>query len=464
MAALLMAVVAAGCDPESGADGEREEGDVVRVAAEVARQISTRAYQEQGEVTEGTYYLTYPTSNDSKQLAEVHFGVEGSSPDIGMVIVPPDSKELKWIDVGEGATPTFYLDNVKPEYAATAEEKSTLTEIVFNERNPFVAGLFDLTEDAAARPANDLLWGSKQASRGAKMVSFDLHHYMARVRVQVTVDRTNEQENGDLDLEDATVTISSLVHKPYSYNRLDGTMALSAPGENPAYKTLTLVGTGDDGETYHWNEMVDEDENGLNDVYTTCDFVLPPQGLLEDDGRPVLTIQLADKTDGTKGKVYSGILPHAMEIDEGYPVALSFLKEYVLTIRTVVTETPPELSFMPVQVVQWVDKGAFTIEAHQSGVYTVAEFDNLVKYYNENNTYQLVRYGKFYEDETGDNGKWVFDFWHSVTLDYAEIKGCMKDRSKKQKEFEFRFNNFKIWLSDRTDPITEKELYDIVNE
>lgn len=458
MAALLMAVVAAGCDPESGADGEREEGDIVRVAAEVARQISTRAYQEQGKVTEGTYYLTYPTSNDSKQLAEVRFGVEGSASDIGMVIVPPDSKELKWIDVGGGATPTFYLDNVERRYAV--EEKSTLTEIVFNEDNPFVAGLFDLTENAAARPANDLLWGSQQASRGAKMVSFDLHHYMARVRVQVTVDRTNEQENGDLDLEGATVTISSLVHKPYSYNRLDGTMALSAPDENPAYETLTLVGTGDDGETYHWNEMVDEDRNGLNDVYTTCDFVLPPQGLLEDDGRPVLTIQLADKADGTKGKVYSGILPHAMEIDDGYPVALSFLKEYILTIRTVVTETPPELSFMPVQVVQWVDKGDFTIEAHQSGVYTVAEFDNLVKYYNENNTYQLVRYGKFNEEKK----KWVFDFWHSVTLDYEKIKGCMKDRSKEQKEFEFRFNNFKIWLSDRTDPITEKELYDIVNE
>lgn len=456
MAALLMAVVAAGCDPESGADGEREEGDVVRVAAEVARQINTRAYQEQGEVTEGTYYLTYPltypTSNDSKQLAEVHFGVEGSSPDIGMVIVPPDSKELKWIDVGEGATPTFFLDNVERGYAVV--EKSTLTEIVFNERNPFVAGLFDLTENAAARPANDLLWGSKQASRGAKMVSFDLHHYMARVRVQVTVDRTNEQENGDLDLEDATVTISSLVHKPYSYNRLDGTMALSAPDKNPAYETLTLVGT-DDGKTYDWNKMVDEDENGLNDVYTTCDFVLPPQGLLEDEGRPVLTIQLADKADGTKGKVYSGILPHAMEIDDGYPVALSFLKEYILTIRTVVTETPPELSFMPVQVVQWVDKGDFTIEAHQSGVYTVAEFDNLVKYYNENNTYQLVRYGKFNEEKK----KWVFDFWHSVTLDYDKIKGSMKGNN-----FEFRFNNFKIWLSDRTDPITEKELYDIVNE
>lgn len=454
MAALLMAVAVAGCDPESGADGEREEDDVVRVAAEVARQIGTRVYQEKGEVTEGTYYLTYPDSNDSKQLAEVRFGVEGSAPYIGMVIVPPDSKELKWRDVSGGATPTFYLDNVKPEYAA--EEKSTLTEIVFNERNPFVAGLFDLTENAAARPANDLLWGSKQASRGAKMVSFDLHHYMARVRVQVTVDRTNEQENGDLNLEDATVTISSLVHKPYSYNRLDGTMALSAPGENPVYGTLTLVGTGDDDKTYDWNKMVDEDENGLNDVYTTCDFVLPPQGLLEDDGRPVLTIQLADKADGTKGKVYSGILPHAMEIDDGYPVALSFLKEYILTIRTVVTETPPELSFMPVQVVQWVDKGAFTIEAHQSGIYTVAEFDNLVKYYKENNTYQLVRYGKF----NAEKEKWVFDFWHSVTLDYDKIKGSMKGNN-----FEFQFNNFTIWLSKGGNPekINAEQLYDIVN-
>lgn len=451
MAALLMAVAAAGCDPESGADGEREEGDVVRVAAEVARQISTRV-EEPEPVIDGTYYLTYPDSNDSKQLAKVRFGVEGSAPDIGMVIVPPDSKELKWSDVSGGATPTFYLDNVKPEYAATVEEKSTLTEIVFNEDNPFVAGRFDLTDDA---PENDLLWGSKQASRGEKMVSFDLHHYMARVRVKVTVDRTNEQENGDLDLEGATVTISSLVHKPYSYNRLDGTMALSAPNENPVYDTLTLVAP----EAYDWDAK-DTDEDG-KDVYTTCDFVLPPQGLLEDERRPVLTIQLANKADGTKGKVYSGILPHAMEIDEGYPVALSFLKEYILTIRTVVTETPPELSFMPVQVVQWVDKGDFTIEAHQSGVYTVAEFEKLAEYYRDNKEYHLVRYGKFDETEK----KWVFDFWHSVTLDYKEIKGCMRDRSNEQKDFTFRFNNFKIWLKKNDDirSIDEQTLYKIVN-
>lgn len=447
-ATAVLLTAAVGCTSESGTVAGPGEGEPVRVGADVARQIYTRGYQDSGKVTYGIYYLTYPLNSGDNNVANVNFNVEGSTPGVGMVIVPPD-KELKWIDVG-GSTPTFYLDNVKAEYG---NDESTLTDIVFDEeKNPFVAGLFDLDVD---HPDNDLLWGSSMVSHGVKTVNFDLHHYMSRVRVQVSVDRENEKEDGDLDLEGAMVSISSLVHKPYSYNRLNGTMSL---GDSPSYADLNMV-----TEKINWANIEDVDKDGFNDIYTTADFVLPPQGLLENDLRPVLTIKLKN------GNTYSGILPHAMEIvDEahpsgGYPVALYFLKEYILTIRTVITEEPPTLAFMPVKVVEWVDKGDFTIEAHQAGIYTAEEFKKLVSYYSDNNEYQLVRYGKLNEE----TNEWVFDFFHSVILNYDEIYGCMKDRNKGQKNFSFSFNGYKVYIlrPGDTEPqaTTPEGLYNIVN-
>ena len=448
-ATAVLLTAAVGCTSESGSVAGPGEGEPVRVGAEVARQIHTRSYQESGKVTDGIYYLTYPLNSGEYNVANVNFNVEGSTPGVGMVIVPPDNKELKWIDVGSGSTPTFYLDNVKADYGDAAESAPE-TEIVFNDENPFVAGVFKTEEE---HPANDLLWGSSLVSHGVKTVNFDLHHYMSRVRVQVTVDRENEKELGDLDLEGATVSISSLVHKPYSYNRLNGTMSL---GEKPEYETLEMV----NGEL-DWADATDDNGDGLHDVYTTVDFVLPPQGLLENDLRPELTIELKN------GYKYSGILPHAMEIvDEahpagGYPVALYFLKEYILTIRTVITEEPPTLSFMPVKVVEWVDKGDFTIEAHQAGIYTVDEFRKLYNYYQSNNEYQLVRYGKL----NAETNRWVFDFFHSVTLDYSEIYGCMAGRDKEQKDFSFNFNGYGVYVrkDGNVEQTTTEGLYNIVN-
>ena len=452
-ATAAMWICVAGCSSEGETIVPPEESTPVRVAAEVARQIYTRSYQEAGPVEEGTFYLTYLLNSNIHNVANVVFNVEGSTPGIGMVFVPSNNnKELKWIEVGGGSTPTFYLDNVKAEYGT---DLSTLTEIVFDEAsNPFVAGYFDLTQE---HPDNDLLWSSELVSRGAKMARFDLHHNMSRVRVKVTVDREYEQEAGDLDLEGATVTISSLVHKPYSYNRLDGTMSL---GEDPELNMLTLVEESESGtESYDWS---DKGKDGAgNDVYTTYDFVLPPQGLREDDLRPVLTIKLAS------GATYSGILPHAMEIvDEthpngGYPVALYFLKEYILTIRTVITETPPQLSFMPVQVVEWVDKGDFTIEAHQAGIYTVEEFMKLIEYYSKNNEYQLVRYGNLNEENT----EWTFDFFHSIILDYNQIHGAMKAGGNGQKGFSFNFNGYSIFILQNGEmkQVSPIQLYQIVN-
>lgn len=466
IAAMLVAVSACSSE-ESPITPSSEAERTFTVTAKVAREIYTRAHDESGNIIGGIYYLTYmPASGSSHYVASVDFAKEETTPGIGIVTIP-DNQELKWANVGGGQTPTFYLDNVSREYAAN---NSTLTEIIFNEDAPYKAGIWDQDEGS-----NDLLWSELLAARNDKNINFNLHHNMSRVRVQVTVDRKYAVDPDDLDLEGAVVEISSINQVPISYNRLDGSLTLptvdatgTAEDYNRVYTPLILVderGTTAEANKINWATMPSaEEKEEANSIltYTTKDFVLPPQNLLEDEHRPRLTITLEN------GKTYSGILPHAMEIEDdnsdhtnpSYPVTLSFLKEHILTIRTVITEDPPELAFMPVQVVQWVDKGNFSIEAHQAGIYTAQEFENLIKYYNDNNEYQLVRYGRLIEDEN----RWMFEFFHSVELDYNEIAGKMKPDNDKKKDFSFSFNNYTIYINNgnNQEGVTSDQLYKIV--
>ena len=180
------------------------------------------------------------------------------------------------------------------------------------------------------------------------------------------------------------------------------------------------------------------------DIRTTPDFVLPPQSLLDDDERPRLVITLKD------GDVYSGILPHAMEVVTGfdkngtpvtYPVALAFLREHILTLRTVITEDPPALSFMPVTVIEWVDKGDFSLEGHQAGVYTSEDFMELVNNYDNYNEEQLERFGL----NTGE--RWEFNFWGSAVIGNADaVAGRMKVEEGK-KPFMFKFHGYKCIIA-----------------
>ena len=456
---ILFAMVA--CSSEDRVVADPEEGEALIVTAEVASQLHSRAqnYDELGNVTGGSYRLSYPlaSANNSYTVAKVNFDKEDGDIPSGIGYVSTfNNNQLKWKDVG-GSAPTFYLDNVIP---VGDTDQATSTVINFtDDYNPYKAALFNEDE-------NDLLWGEKQVQNGTtKNINFELHHNMARLRVQVTVDKTN----GNLDLTNATVEISSINQVPLSYNRLDGSLTLPEVEDETddkayreVYTSLTLVDPekGLDWKTKPTVEGTDE-ENGdadagtagedksEKDVYVSQDFVLPPQNLLENTYRPRLIITF--NMDGEK-RVYSGILPYAMSIykeneadntNTKYPVTLSFLKEHILTIRTVITEDPPELIFMPVWVVNWVYKGEFSLEAHQSGIYKAEEFYKLIDYYRAGNEYQLTRYGRLITEEGKE--KWVFDFFHYVTLDYKEIYGKMKrEEVEATTDFSFDFKGYTV--------------------
>lgn len=427
---LLATLAVHACTGEGLTPPETGSGEPVRISAEVSGELHSRAY-DSGPVKEGIFYLTYPANGSGNNLSWTVAVADFDKKNDGMgIVTTPQNNELKWNDVGGGSVPTFCLDNVPTDLDRNGNADPT-TVVFEDTKNPFKAAPFD-------EEINDLLWGDKQVSRDTRRIDFDLHHYMSKVRLVITADETYSQE-GELDLNEATVSISSLVLTPVSYNRLDGSLSL---GENPDYDT-TLEFVNDD------LEWINIETDGKTKVYTTRDFVLPPQGLLDDDRRPRLTIRLKN------GKVYSGILPHAMEVDysqtdkkdDSYPVTLAFLKEHVLTISTLITKDPPELVFMPVLVTEWVDKGEFSLEGHQAGIYKEEEFYNMIEYYKNNNEFQLARYGYKTERNDGTEEKiWVFNIWHSLVLE-DRIKGSMV-RNNEQDDFEFNFNRYTVSLKD----------------
>ena len=443
----LMALAACSSDKVDEADST-QDGNIIKVGALMAEFLHSREDMGSTQVVEiGDFCMSFPVVNSGEyRNAIVRFNVPEFEPSIGVVTIPPDS-ELKWSNVLNVSQPTFYLDNIPLEKSSGSNPSS----VVFDDQyNPFVAGLFDFEKGN-----NDLLWGSKAEPRNSKTINFDLHHNMARLKVRITVDKTNEAEMGDLDLsEGAIVSITSLVNSPVSYNRLDGSLALSDLRES-----LTLV-TPEDPEL-SWDTIITDPENDNITVYTTKDFVLPPQGLPEDITRPELVITLKN------GNTYSGILPYAMEVldsehPDPYPMTLYFLKEHILTISTVITEEPPQLEFMPVQVVDWVYKGLFSFDGHQSGIYKANEFYNFIRDYNAGEVSRLDRYGMLTKPENSDTDLWVFQFWNSVVLDYTEIYRKIPQTNI---PFIFSFNGFTISVrkNDGTiTPVNADSLYKIL--
>lgn len=448
---LLTAVLlsATSCDNRHiGEGGSELDSPMVNIEANIDHNRQSRAYQPEGPVIDGTYNLTFPNTNNQYNIGEVRFGLTAENPQIGYVTLT-GNLPLKWLSVGGGSTPTLYLDNVPRHInGATTDSEITFT----TSDNPYIAAPFDSIEGS-----NDLLWGSKMFQRNAGTLRFDLQHAMARVRLMITADNTN----GDINLNNATVKITNLNQTPLSFNRLEGSLSLNTE-ELEAYSDLIFVDPSNN--ELQWVNTYSPSDGLI--VYQSPDFVLPPQDLLQDNNRPQLIITLDN------GVSYSGILPSAMLIYDGthsepsYPVALSFLSQYVLTIRTVITEEPPSLTFMPVYVMRWVDKGSFDEEAHQSGIYTSAEFYKLIQYYNNGNVFQLDRYGK--QKDVEGNKIWFFDFWNSIVLDYETIRGSMPENSTAG-PFTFQFNNFKVFVKyNDTDEgtllVNSQQLYDIVRQ
>ena len=451
---LMIAFMLSSCGGEA-LENIGEEKVPLRISAQFADMLSSRGY-ESGPVTSGKYYLSYPNSSTqgAYSLATVDFQFPDVTPGIGIVMTQ-NNEELSWAEV-EGNQPTFYLDNVPIQNSGQDPMIVTFDPPY----NPFIAGVFD--KDGK----NDLLWGSKSVNRNTKTINFDLHHYMARLKVVVTVDETYAADD-ELSLVGATVYITNLQQTPVAYNRLDGSLELREDDYTSLYLVNDELNWGEFKTEVEGNEPDGGDSSEISEIttYITQDFVLPPQVLQEGEGRPRLYIKLQN------GKEFSGVIPYAMyvndnEYPENYPMTLSFLKEHILTISTRISSEPPELVFMPVLLVEWVDKGTFDLDAHQAGIYIAEEFYNLIKFYNsdaDSRDYQLQRYGSY--SEINGNPTWNFNLWSSIVLDFNQIAGRMVPGNDKP-DFKFIFNGYSVFIDykngEEPKSVTPRELYNIL--
>ena len=459
--------------------GDDDDTDKVRVGASVKDNVYSRSYRPSGPVDEGDFYLTYPFTQKIVQgdttytysLADVRFGTNGAETMGFVTYEGKDGKpvDLKWSDVTlrKGNTAVFYLDNVSPTLNDATNTKEDQVLFRAGEEIPFQGGVFDLTDGY-----NDLLWGTAEAPKNAKKVDFVLHHNMSRFRIIINV-KPREDNGVIVDLSHvAKMELSNLQLRPESFDRTTGNLIL--PTE-PVFKKLDLIDINNkDAEnngSMLW-ESIDDDDSVKDDpstykakVYTTQDFVLPPQELFNDSNRPRLSLTIpaeyAGEAPTEPAVVYEALLPQNMYASETgsddddddvtsnrRPMPLSFMKEHILTIKATIGPPDMVLEFAPVVVEDWVDMGEHNVTGQQAGIYNNDDFMDFLKCYKDGNKVLLEKYGYTSGKDDQGNDKWIILFWSkSINLEKSEIENYLKDSMHEDMPFSFSFNNYVIKVS-----------------
>ena len=404
-----------GCSTDLSQNNQGEES-VIKFKAIVAENVLTRTYQDEGKIESGLYYLTYsnPIGNPQYNLATVNF-YDGTG-----FVTTAENKELTWDMVGydpmvsDRDNSTFYMDNVPH----LINDGTTLVDL--SSSIQYHAGKFDYEEGY-----NDLLWGSTKIMRNAQTVPINLHHSMSMVRIEITVD--NSKENViPISLDKATVEFTSIIKKPLIYDRLTGILDL---GDSPIYENLTFKLENEDWEK---TEFVNNNDKIIR--YVTSDFVLPPQDLGAGELRPKLKIYIP-QDDGSL-RTFSGSLPRAMIVEnaQGGRVSMnfSFMREHILTLKVTMDPDLMKLEFLPVTVVDWVDKGTYLATGAQAAIFDEENFMSVIGYYASKDWTHLERYGYIKENT------WWFNLYGDLTLAESDIKGKMITDS--ENPYEFKFN------------------------
>ena len=423
----------ASCSEDDGLNSRPATGgdDVVRISASLAPTVESRAYQEQGTIESGQYFMTYP--NDPENAT--HSVCTDNFHDGFGVTTTQNGKELKWMEVGSLTYDTeltnFFLDNVPPP-----EDNPNATTVPFTDKyNPFVAGEFDNVEGK-----NDLLWGYIQPKLNTtEEINIGIHHYMSRVSVIVTVNNSSENANKIL-FDKGSVKISNVVHEGVSFNRLNGTIDL---GPEPEYKDLVLTDGGD------WQSITPDEERQGIVYYQSKNFVIPPQELRTDIDRPRLILNVPMEDGSIRS--YSGVIPRIMFVN-GVPANLGFDPEKNLTLKVKLSADLLKIEEVVAELQDWIDKGTFIISGARSDVKDQKELYELIELYNNlEDELDLRKFG-FYED-----GLWKFDLFtiirlyegddsHYMYIDedavFDKLAGSMADGP----DFRFIFGYDDLWI------------------
>lgn len=398
--------------------------EVVRVSSVVMQSQDTRAYQEDGDIVSGTYYMTYHRHADPNTfgVCDVNFYDK-----VG-VTTTSSGYELKWQDVGslpyEPTKTAFWLDNVP----RVAGDPDAIIVPFTEDYNPFVAGEFDKVDGK-----NDLLWGYQQPLvDGSEKIRIGVHHYMSRVNVVVTVDNSHENAEA-IDFTRGSVKITNVIHSGVSYNRTTGRIDL---GTAPEYNDLYLTKNGD------WASITpDPEQTSKNSVFEfqSKNFVLPPQELLTNEDRPRLVLEVP-QTDGSI-RTYSGVIPRMMLVNNT-PAPLAFDVEKNLTLKVKLSQDLLYIVSIYAYVQDWVDKGVHLVTGNQAGIYSEFDLQEMIAFYNElpDRQTELIHYGYLLD------GKWNFDVFENLEITASDYAGKMK--SGPDFEFDFTYHTLTIIRSD----------------
>ncbi|MCH5226239.1 MAG: fimbrillin family protein [Muribaculaceae bacterium] len=379
----VLTLASGGCSSETSELSVVTKERSIMIAAKVKGEVYSRAntYIASGEVTTGTYYLTFPQNPSGFSVGTVNFDLEGAQ-GTGIVLTEQYG-ELSWLDVGtvtqnNQQRASFYLDNVALSAGQDLSSSLTLNSTEFRDR--YKAGVFDMTNGS-----NDLLSGSlADVVSGTKFLEFTLNHRLSRLKFVFNVYNNEAPEsNNYVDLSESTVSLSSMKCYLASYVRNTGVVTtdnstsdlMLRGGENGnKIDWFSIEGSGDSEEPGEPGTNGDDTTGGADfeeedlTVYTTQDFVLPPQGYKSGDNRPILTVTAKV---GGQNHTFWGYLPTSMVIQpsEGssnsYATDFEFLEGFAMTITVNITADKMYLDFQPVIVEDWQTVYTGTFQAKE---------------------------------------------------------------------------------------------------
>lgn len=462
--ALTVGLVSCTSEVYESENGIPIQDDRIIIAAASSDMLNTRGFyqtDDDGNVKGGLFYLTFPTTASTINAPKysrlyVDFDKAVWSEKYNGYYTYTEGRESGSELTNDliGSVPNkLFLDNVDPIPVTSSAENDTVVKFP-SENNPYAAGL--MTNE------KDILWGEEQKHSSSNLYNFDeLHHVLAGVRIKITIDQS-ESIMENYDLSEAQVYLSGIIIDPVSFNRTTGDVAIS---NTPDYKKLYFVNTLDPdnyegidtpdlNEDLGWKDDDKVDDKG-NPIYTTQDFILPPQNP-NNDNWPELVVRFPNpyynlyelETSENPEKPYKefyGKLPKGMFTDysdaTNYGLDLSFLREHILEIRTQISQNPPQLVFMPVKVYNWVNWGPYTLTGNQDGIYDAEDFQIIMSYYNNYNAKMLDRYGDL------TNGNWNFNIWRNLKLKESDLLGTMPVVEGRP-TYSFSLNNYRVTVSD----------------
>ena len=287
----------------------------------------------------------------------------------------PSTVPMKWSDADVSVNSFgFILDNIGyMEKYAYDEDRNFFGREWSEEEKTDTYGAQKEQYDANGTPlhTNDIIWGEGTAvyANNGKDVSYvELTHRMSRINVAF-VNLTDEQQ------KDMTVSILNLVLKAESFNRFDGTVAIS---DNPdREKPLMLL-----EENEKLTPLTDATEQGTYMEYVTPNYILPPQPLT--DGKwPELIVTYTDET-GNRREV-RGLIPHDILNEDGNSwEGLDRLNAGThLTVVAEIKDNTPDIVFTA-KVRKWVELGPVTVTASQCtpGIHNHEELEDCIRLYN----------------------------------------------------------------------------------